>query len=194
MARHGQPTSRLTSTSTSRNLRCAAEPENISILTGSLGQVFVDNGIDVHIGNAVAAAIGFDPGFSGQVAAESLPASLTNPPISAIPPFPTLGGIGFTIDLDSDDDGLLDGEELAMGLDPDNPDTNDDGLNDGDEVYIRGADPLDPDTNMPGAANGIKTPSHLLMMHLERATRTKGRFLCLSRIFRTHQSRIPRTR
>lgn len=130
------------------------DPDNISIFSGSLGQIFVDNGIDVQIGNAVAAAIGFDPGFAAQVAAGNLPAPLTNPPISAIPPVPTLGGIGFTIDLDADDDGLLDGEELLIGTDPDDPDTDDDGIPDGQDVeFLQNAINALSDGDFQGVGN-----------------------------------------
>jgi hypothetical protein len=120
------------------------DPGNITVFSGSLGQVLVDEGVDQQIGNAVAAAIGFDPGFAAQVAAGNVPIPLTDPAISPFPPNPILGGIGFTIDLDADDDGLLDGEEIAAGLNPDDDDSDDDGLTDGDEVDIHGTDPLDP--------------------------------------------------
>ena len=132
------------------------DPGTISVFSGSLGQVFVDNGVDTAIGDAVAAAIGFDPGFQARVAAGNLPVALTDPAISPIPPVPTLGGVGFTIGLDADGDGLLDGEELIIGTDPDNPDTDGDGLTDGDEVNIHGTDPLDPDTDDDGLTDGIE--------------------------------------
>ncbi|MGB5820618.1 MAG: gliding motility-associated C-terminal domain-containing protein [Saonia sp.] len=44
--------------------------------------------------------------------------------------------------VDTDNDGLTDGEEAALGTDPNNPDTDGDGINDGDEV-LNGTDPLD---------------------------------------------------
>ncbi len=43
--------------------------------------------------------------------------------------------------VDSDGDGLTDGEEASLGTDPNNPDTDGDTLNDGDEV-TNGTDPL----------------------------------------------------
>ncbi len=130
------------------------DPDNITLLSGSLGQMFVDASIAQQIGDAVEAAVGFDPGFAAQVAAGNLPVPLTDPPIAEFPPTPVLDGIAFTIDLDADDDGLLDGEELALGLDPDDADTDDDGLTDGDEVNVYGTDPLDPDTDDDGLSDG----------------------------------------
>ncbi|MBC7170675.1 hypothetical protein H5T54_07115, partial [Candidatus Bipolaricaulota bacterium] len=56
-------------------------------------------------------------------------------------------------DLDSDGDGLLDGEETAIGTDPGDWDTDDDGRNDWHEVTGGGpipTDPFDPDTDDDG--------------------------------------------
>lgn len=44
--------------------------------------------------------------------------------------------------MDRDGDGLLDGEEEAMGTDPLNPDTNGDGVSDWEHVYVWFTDPL----------------------------------------------------
>jgi hypothetical protein len=57
-------------------------------------------------------------------------------------------------DPDTDDDGLLDGEEVAFLTAPKDPDTDDDGLSDGDEVLVLGTDPLDPDTDGDGLTDG----------------------------------------
>ena len=47
--------------------------------------------------------------------------------------------------VDTDGDGLLDGQEVdTRGTDPNNPDTDGDGYSDGEEVMIHGTDPLDP--------------------------------------------------
>jgi gliding motility-associated-like protein/uncharacterized repeat protein (TIGR01451 family) len=45
--------------------------------------------------------------------------------------------------VDSDNDGLTDGQESVLGTDPNNPDTDGDTLQDGEEV-LNGSDPLDP--------------------------------------------------
>jgi len=58
-------------------------------------------------------------------------------------------------DPDSDNDGLLDGEEVERGTDPLNPDTDGDEVPDGDEVE-RGTDPLNPDTDGDGLADGVE--------------------------------------
>jgi hypothetical protein len=136
------------------------DPGTITVFNDSLGQIFVDNGVDVAIGNAVQAAIGFDPGFQPRVAAGNLPVPLTDPAIGEIPPVPTLGGVSFMIGLDADGDGLLDGEELAIGTDPDNPDTDGDGLTDGEEVETYGTDPLDDDTDDDGLTDGDEVNVH----------------------------------
>jgi len=55
---------------------------------------------------------------------------------------------------DSDGDGLLDADEVAMGTDPADSDTDDDGLSDGTEVNIHGTDPTDSDTDDDGLGDG----------------------------------------
>ncbi|MET6992082.1 Calx-beta domain-containing protein, partial [Sediminicola arcticus] len=47
--------------------------------------------------------------------------------------------------VDSDNDGLLDGQEITLGTEPNNPDTDGDGINDGTEVGDDIANPLDGD-------------------------------------------------
>ncbi len=61
-------------------------------------------------------------------------------------------------DPDTDDDDLLDGEELEEGTEPDNPDTDDDGLTDGEEVKgLRPGewrtDPTEPDSDGDGVSD-----------------------------------------
>lgn len=60
-------------------------------------------------------------------------------------------GVDEVADLDSDDDGLNDDVEIALGTDPFDPDTDDDGLNDGTEVDMDNGeglpDPLNPDSD-----------------------------------------------
>ena len=71
--------------------------------------------------------------------------------------------ISFTDDapVDTDGDGLLDSEEIAIGTDPDDPDTDDDGLNDGDdETYTYGTDPLDDDTDDDGLLDGEEVDTY----------------------------------
>lgn len=62
--------------------------------------------------------------------------------------FQPLGPAG--METDSDADGLLDAQEVALGLDPFVPDGDGDGLGDGDEVNLYATDPLLPDTDDDG--------------------------------------------
>ena len=56
---------------------------------------------------------------------------------------------------DTDDDGLLDGDEvLQWGTDPLAADTDGDGLDDADELLLHGTDPLVADTDGGGASDG----------------------------------------
>ncbi|WP_297702855.1 gliding motility-associated C-terminal domain-containing protein [uncultured Eudoraea sp.] len=55
--------------------------------------------------------------------------------------------------VDTDNDGLTDGEEATLGTDPNNPDTDGDTINDGDEV-MNNTDPLDAcDPNLTPECN-----------------------------------------
>ena len=56
--------------------------------------------------------------------------------------------------LDSDNDGLSDDAEHALGLNVNNNDTDHDGLTDGYEVNVSHTDPLNPDTDGDGLADG----------------------------------------
>lgn len=56
-------------------------------------------------------------------------------------------------DNDSDDDGLLDGAEVALGTNPVDDDSDDDGLLDGEELGL-GTDPLDSDSDDDGVSDG----------------------------------------
>jgi len=55
---------------------------------------------------------------------------------------------------DSDNDGLTDEREKALGTDPHDPDTDNDGLSDGDEVNKYGTSPVDFDTDGDGLGDG----------------------------------------
>ena len=137
-----------------------SDPAPISLFSGSLAPVYVQSGLDTSISSAVSAALGGlpDPGVGAQVAAGNMPVPALVPqppdPLPSVPPIPALAAFVFSIDLDSDDDGLLDGEEIALGTDPDDPDSDDDGLTDGEEVLVYGTDPLDPDTDDDGLTDG----------------------------------------
>ncbi|MBU1723242.1 MAG: thrombospondin type 3 repeat-containing protein, partial [Gammaproteobacteria bacterium] len=52
--------------------------------------------------------------------------------------------------LDSDGDGLKDGDETTLGTNPNNPDSDGDGLPDGVEVNDSKTDPMNPDTDGDG--------------------------------------------
>jgi len=62
-------------------------------------------------------------------------------------------------DADSDGDGLMDGNEVAIGTDPDDYDTDNDGRNDWHEVTGGGpipTDPFDPDTDDDGLLDSVE--------------------------------------
>jgi hypothetical protein len=56
-------------------------------------------------------------------------------------------------DIDSDDDGLSDAAEIALGSNPNNPDSDGDGLSDGQEVNDYGTNPLSTDTDGDGLSD-----------------------------------------
>lgn len=56
--------------------------------------------------------------------------------------------------LDDDDDGLTNGEELELGTDPNLADTDRDGLEDGEEINEHETDPLNADTDGDGLTDG----------------------------------------
>lgn len=59
-------------------------------------------------------------------------------------------------DVDTDDDGLEDGDEVDdLGTDPTDADTDDDNRTDSDEV-TGGTDPTDPDTDHDGYSDGVE--------------------------------------
>ncbi len=58
-------------------------------------------------------------------------------------------------DPDSDDDGLGDGVEVGLGLDPRDWDTDNDGLSDTEEIKTYGTDPMSLDTDGDGADGNI---------------------------------------
>ncbi|MFH1357609.1 MAG: S8 family serine peptidase, partial [bacterium] len=62
---------------------------------------------------------------------------------------------------DADGDGLTDDEEIALGTDPNNPDTDGDGLNDGDEINFYNTDPLNSDTDGDGINDNIELDNSL---------------------------------
>lgn len=85
-------------------------------------------------------------------------------PINASPGQPVVPSIETEeerlMNLDSDNDGLTDYEEIYMyNTDPFNPDTDGDGLTDYEEVMIFGTDPLNPDTDGDGYLDGEEVMS-----------------------------------
>ena len=98
----------------------------------------------------------FSDAFRNRVDALQVPIPLFDPELASVddpenlPPF---GVVTFDIPTDSDGDGVSDGDEIAMGLDPDNPDTDGDGLTDGQEIHGC-TDPKNPDTDGDGYGDG----------------------------------------
>ena len=114
------------------------------------GELTITNG-GVEAAEFVAAVIG------PEVAGAEPPA--TAPPTTATP---TTTGPATTLapsttptttslpPVDSDGDGLLDGDEALYGADPANPDTDGDAIDDGAEVYTYGTDPTLSDSDVDG--------------------------------------------
>jgi hypothetical protein len=112
------------------------------------------------VGDAIGGLAG--AAVADRIAAGFLPIPLLDPEIDTISltETPTIGEVAFIIDADSDDDGLPDGVELAIGTDPFDPDSDDDGLSDGDEVNVHGTDPLDADSDDDGLSDGDEVNVH----------------------------------
>jgi hypothetical protein len=131
-----------------------------SLMSGDLGAEMQAAGLDVLVGDAIGGLAG--AAVADRIAAGFIPIPLLDPEIDilSLTEVPTVGSIEFIIDTDSDDDGLTDGEEIALGTDPFDSDTDDDGLSDGDEVNVHGTDPLDPDTDDDGLSDGDEVNVH----------------------------------
>ncbi|TDS17116.1 gliding motility-associated-like protein [Maribacter caenipelagi] len=65
-----------------------------------------------------------------------------------------LGTGTVTISEDTDNDGLTNNEEVALGTDPNDPDSDGDGINDGQEVNVDTTDPLDDCDHVGGTPLG----------------------------------------
>jgi hypothetical protein len=70
-------------------------------------------------------------------------------------------GVPNATDLDDDNDGLSDIDELTAGTDTLNPDSDGDGLNDGDEVHTHLTDPNSTDTDGDGLTDYDEVVTHL---------------------------------
>jgi hypothetical protein len=85
-------------------------------------------------------------------------------------------GIGLIVEpagADSDGDGLVNSQELALGTDPFSTDTDGDGLLDGEEEAA-GTDPLDPDSDGDGIPDGEDVASGPRLLALEPADGATG--------------------
>jgi hypothetical protein len=143
------------------------DPGDIAVFSGNLGTL---TGVDSLICPAFPAPA--QAACMTTVGAGNLPYPAFQPqppdPLPSVPPLPAFASFPFTIVLDSDGDGLLDGQEIAMGLDPDDPDSDDDGYDDGVEVDAH-CDPLDgtviplQPTVYEGTRGGGQVPPDQLM-------------------------------
>jgi hypothetical protein len=138
--------------------------KTINLFSDSLGPLYQQIGLNTTIGDAVAASnpLGIDPGVGSLVGLGNIPVPLLEPEIGIINATYTspLGSLAFTIDLDSDDDGLMDGTEIAIGTDLSDSDSDDDGLTDGEEVNVYDTDPLDVDSDDDGLIDGDEVNVH----------------------------------
>ncbi|MCK4410052.1 MAG: hypothetical protein KAW67_08200, partial [Candidatus Eisenbacteria sp.] len=64
------------------------------------------------------------------------------------------------LDVDSDGDGLFDGDEVLLGTDMVDEDSDGDGLLDGEEVHIWGTDPTNDDHDGDGLKDGAEVNTH----------------------------------
>lgn len=92
------------------------------------------------------------------VSAPEINAPIVNAPAEEVPPsvLDTAPIVPAPESLDTDNDGLSNNEEIALGTDPTSADTDDDDLSDGDEVKIYLTDPLNPDTDGDGYLDGAE--------------------------------------
>ncbi len=80
-------------------------------------------------------------------------------------------GVSDPLDPDSDDDGLLDGDEvLIFGTDPGLADTDGDGLTDFEEVNGTGTNPLLADTDGDGLDDGVETGTGIFVSASDTGT------------------------
>ncbi len=74
-------------------------------------------------------------------------------------------GVGITYvtgssESDADNDAVLKKDEVAIGTDPDNPDSDWDGLNDGEEIITYNSNPLNRDSDMDGLSDHDEVKIH----------------------------------
>ena len=80
-----------------------SDPSPIALFSGSLGSIYTQVGLDTQVGDAVKAAVGFDPGFAAAIAAGNVPIPLTDPQIQVLDTStttPSLGSVSFTFSTD----------------------------------------------------------------------------------------------
>jgi len=78
------------------------DPDPISLFSGSLGSVYTSVGLDTEVSNAVAAEVGFDPGFGAAIAAGNIPIPLTDPALQHLTSgvTPVMGAASFVFNTD----------------------------------------------------------------------------------------------
>jgi hypothetical protein len=94
----------------------------------------------------------FDPSAAASTTATSstAPSTTTQPSPPGTSPTTTSSTTTTQPPVDSDNDGLTDGEEADLGTDPNDPDTDGDSIDDGAEVNTYGTDPLQTDSDGDG--------------------------------------------
>lgn len=149
-----------------KDLECESDADCPDSVCADLGKTVGDtvrakidgalasNNVPEDIRNVLSQAYG--DAFQNRVENLQIPIPLLDPEGSDIGggfTSVTFGHVDFDVPIDSDGDGLADGDEISMGSDPDDPDSDDDGLDDGDEATA-GTDPHDPDTDDDGYSDG----------------------------------------
>ena len=97
--------------------------------------------------------IGTEPSLEQQVPTE---VQTIPPPINGAPAVSGTQQAAPSAGLDTDGDGLTDGEETALGTDLADTDTDKDGLTDREEVKVFFTDPRNPDTDSDGYVDGLE--------------------------------------
>jgi hypothetical protein len=124
-------------------------------ISGSGGTTSVGNGEarvldgELVVTNQADGPATFVAAIIGAPVADAAPPTTAAPTATTLPPPPSRPTTTAPA-IDSDNDGLSDAEETALGTDPGNPDSDGDAIDDGTEVHDTGSNPLVVDSDGDG--------------------------------------------